>query len=66
MNDPRLLMLDPADNVFVAIQTLEAGDCLTVAGQTVTVPARLALGHKLAARAIGASVESLTWTLDES
>ena len=52
MHDPKLLLLDPADNVFVAIQTLEAGDVLTVAGQPVTVPTRLTLGHKLAARAI--------------
>jgi altronate dehydratase small subunit len=54
MNDPRLLLLDPADNVLVAIQTLEAGDVLTVAGQRVTVPQRLTLGHKLAASAIRA------------
>ncbi len=61
MNDPRLLMLDPADNVFVAIQTLEAGESVTVAGRTVTVPARLALGHKLAARAIGAGERILKY-----
>jgi hypothetical protein len=54
MNDSKLLLLDPADNVLVAIQTLEAGDVLNVAGRRVTVPARLTLGHKLAARAIRA------------
>ncbi len=54
MNDPRLLKLDPADNVLVAIQTLEAGDTVTVAGQPVPVSLRLTLGHKLAARSIRA------------
>jgi SAF domain len=54
MNDPKLLLLDSADNVLVAIQTLEAGDVLTVGGQRVTVPLRLSLGHKLAARDIRA------------
>ncbi len=52
MTDPRLLLLDPSDNAFVAIQTLEAGTTLNLAGQDVTVPQRLTLGHKLAARAI--------------
>jgi hypothetical protein len=61
MNDPRLLLLDPADNVLVAIQTLEAGEVLTVAGQRVTVPRRLTLGHKLAARAIRAGEKILKY-----
>jgi hypothetical protein len=54
MHDPKLLLLDPGDNVLVAIQTLQAGDTLTVAGQRVNMPARLTLGHKLAARDIRA------------
>ncbi len=54
-------MLDPADNVLVAIQALEAGDTVTVAGRMVTVPARLALGHKLAARAIRAGERILKY-----
>ena len=61
MHDPKLLLLDPADNVLVAIQTLEAGDTLTVAGQRVSVPARLTLGHKLAARAIRAGEKILKY-----
>jgi hypothetical protein len=54
MTDPRLLLLDPADNVYVAIQTLEAGEVLLVAGMRITVLQRLTLGHKIAARAIRA------------
>jgi len=61
MNDPKLLMLDPADNVLVAIQTLEAGETVTVAGRIVNIPARLALGHKLAARAIRAGEQILKY-----
>jgi hypothetical protein len=61
MHDPKLLLLDPADNVLVAIQTLEAGDTLTVDGQRVNVPARLTLGHKLAARAIRAGEKILKY-----
>jgi len=61
MHDPKLLLLDPADNVLVAIQTLEAGDTLTVAGQRVNIPARLKLGHKLAARAIRAGEKILKY-----
>ncbi len=52
--DPRLLRLHPADNVLTVIRTLEAGDRLLVDGVEAFVPARLALGHKVAARAIAA------------
>ena len=61
MHDPKLLLLDPGDNVLVAIQTLEAGEALTVAGQRVTIPSRLTLGHKLAARAIHAGEKILKY-----
>jgi hypothetical protein len=61
MNDPKLLRLDPADNVLVAIQTLEVGDVLTVAGERVSVRCRLTLGHKLAARAISAGEKILKY-----
>ena len=61
MHDPKLLLLDPADNVLVAIQALEAGDTVTVAGQRENVPARLTLGHKLAARAIRAGEKILKY-----
>ena len=52
--DARLLRLHPADNVLTVIKTLEAGERIRVAGEMVTVPARLPLGHKVAARAITA------------
>ena len=52
MADLKLLRLDPLDNVLVTIQTLEAGDRVTIDGREITIPARLTLGHKLAARDI--------------
>jgi hypothetical protein len=52
MSDSKLLRLDPLDNVLVAIQTLEAGDSVVIDGRALSVPCRLTLGHKLAARDI--------------
>jgi altronate dehydratase len=50
--DPRLLRLHPADNVLTVIATLEAGARIRVGDAEVAVPARLPLGHKVAARDI--------------
>jgi hypothetical protein len=61
MDDARLLLLDPGDNVLVAIQTLESGDILSVADERVRVPARLTLGHKIAAHAIRAGEKILKY-----
>jgi len=52
MFDSRLLRLDPLDNILVTIQTLEEGESVIIAGRSVTVPSKLTLGHKLAARDI--------------
>jgi hypothetical protein len=52
MFDSRLLRLDPQDNVLVTLQTLEVGDQVTMDGRAITVPSKLTLGHKLAARDI--------------
>jgi len=52
--DPRLLRLHTADNVLTVIATLEAGAQIRVGDAIIVVPARLPLGHKIAARAIGA------------
>ena len=53
-HDPRLLRLHPADNVLTVIATLEAGARIGVGGSEVEVPARLPIGHKVAARPIAA------------
>ena len=53
-SDPRLLRLHPADNVLTVIATLDPGAVIRVGEAAVTVPQRLPLGHKIAARAIAA------------
>ena len=52
--DARLLRLHSADNVLTVISTLEIGDNIRVGGATVVVAARVGIGHKVAARGIGA------------
>jgi hypothetical protein len=52
--DPRLLLLDEADNVLVACTDLEAGTELLIDGERVRLIAPVPTGHKLARRAIGA------------
>ncbi len=51
-SDPRLLLLDPRDNVLVVRARIRAGESMLVEGVAVTVPADLPLGHKVARRDI--------------
>jgi altronate dehydratase small subunit len=51
-NSSRLLQLAPNDNVAVALQTLRAGETIALGGIEVQVDRDIAVGHKLAARAI--------------
>lgn len=52
--DPRLMLLSPADTVFVLRDQIEAGEKVMVAGHAVTVARRLGLGHKIARQPIAA------------
>jgi hypothetical protein len=52
--DSRLLLLSPEDNCLIAATTLESGTALEIEGETVTLATTIALGHKLARRALGA------------
>ncbi len=72
-SDPRLLQLDPQDNVVVALQTLHAGETIQIGGQAVTLMADIVMPHKLACRAIrsgdkirkyGVSIGSATQPID--
>jgi hypothetical protein len=47
-DDRRLLLLDPRDNVFTAVETLEKGTALLIGGERVEIPAVLPIGHKVA------------------
>jgi hypothetical protein len=46
------MKLSPADNVVVALRTLKPGESIVIDGVLVTLPRGVAVGHKLAARAI--------------
>ncbi len=47
-DDSRLLLLHPADNVFVLTATLHAGESYVVGGETYPNETELRLGHKIA------------------
>jgi hypothetical protein len=47
-----LLLLDEADNVLLATRSLPAGSVVQSDGEPVTLAVDLALGHKVARRAI--------------
>lgn len=53
-HDPRLLRLDPEDNVLVAIRTIEAGERLLIGDVHVAVQQAIPLGYKVAARPLRA------------
>lgn len=46
------MKLSPPDNVAVALRPLKAGDVVALDGLSVTITRNIAVGHKLAARAI--------------
>jgi altronate dehydratase small subunit len=53
--DARLILLSAEDNCLIAAASLEAGTALDIGGETVVLPKAIALGHKLARRALAAN-----------
>jgi altronate hydrolase len=49
---PRALLLDPADNVAVAVRPLEAGESVEIGGATVELREPIRFGHKFALRPV--------------
>jgi len=47
-----VMRLSPPDNVAVALRPLKSGETVTLDGVALTVSRNIAVGHKLAARAI--------------
>lgn len=45
---PRALLLDPVDNVAVAVRDLQAGDKVLVTDRVVTTRDAIGVGHKVA------------------
>lgn len=50
--DPRLILLDDADNVLVVASSLAEGEAVMVEGAVITLSKRIHVGHKLARRAL--------------
>jgi hypothetical protein len=50
--DPRLILLDPADNCLIAGARLDAGMQVEIEGERVTLAKTIELGHKVARRPI--------------
>jgi len=46
------MRLSPADNVAVALRPLKSGESVVLDGVAITIGRNIAVGHKLAARAI--------------
>ena len=50
--DRAVMRLSPPDNVAVALRTLKAGETVALEGAKLVIHKNIAVGHKLAARAI--------------
>ncbi|SHH14814.1 UxaA family hydrolase [Cognatishimia maritima] len=61
-HDPRLLVLSENDNVGILTSTVKAGETIQVAGENVTLPDTLGLGHKLALRNIAKGEDILKYS----
>ena len=53
-SDRRLLLLDEADNVVVAIARIKSGEAIALGDTTIVLGFDLPIGHKIARRAIAA------------
>ncbi|MCA0420303.1 MAG: UxaA family hydrolase [Proteobacteria bacterium] len=60
-HDPRLILLDPRDNVFVARVRLKAGETVETGAGPATLDRDIALAHKLARRTIAAGEKILKY-----
>lgn len=61
IHDPRLILLDPRDNVFVARVRLKAGDNVETGAGPAVLDRDIALAHKIARRAIVAGEKILKY-----
>jgi hypothetical protein len=53
--DTRLILLAPEDNCLIAAASIEAGTALDIEGETIVLAKTIALGHKIARRALAAN-----------
>ncbi|MBS0570913.1 MAG: UxaA family hydrolase [Proteobacteria bacterium] len=59
--DPRLLQIDPSDNILVARARLAAGEAIEIGAARVTLASDLPIGQKLAGRRIAAGEKILKY-----
>ncbi len=59
--DPRLILLDPRDNVLVVRRRIAQGDPLTIGNAAVSAAHDIPLAHKVARRAIAAGEKVLKY-----
>lgn len=52
--DPKLLLLDPRDNVLVVRGRIAQGESLSIEGETIAAPQDFPLAHKLARQPVKA------------
>jgi altronate dehydratase len=60
-HDPRLILLDPRDNVLVARTRLKAGEAVETGAGAAVIDHDIALAHKIARRAIAAGEKVLKY-----
>ena len=60
-HDPRLILLDPRDNVLVARVRLKVGETVETGSGPATLDRDIALAHKVARRAIAAGEKILKY-----
>jgi hypothetical protein len=60
-HDPRLILLDPRDNVFVARTRLPAGEIVETGAGPAALDRDIPLAHKIARRAIAAGEKILKY-----
>ncbi len=60
-DDPRLILLDPRDDVLVVRSRIKAGDALDLGGLVVIAEKDLPLAHKIARRAVPAGRKVLKY-----
>jgi (2R)-sulfolactate sulfo-lyase subunit alpha len=58
---PPLLLLHPDDNILVARRDIAAGERVEIDGESLTMPAAVELGHKLARRSLAAEARVLKY-----
>ena len=56
-----LVLLHPDDNILVVAMPISAGQALTIDGATVTATSDVAVGHKIARRALAAGDKVLKY-----